>query len=97
MTIYLYINFLSFCTVHAESCPELVPIMTGEPAKGLVEEGAGDEFLLTDDEVYAWKELRLHPLLIQSMQRLGFSEPTPIQKACIPAAAHQGKVGLLIG
>ncbi|OAY71963.1 DEAD-box ATP-dependent RNA helicase 13 [Ananas comosus] len=68
----------------------------GENKDGLVEEGKveGDvreELLLREDEVYAWKELRLHPLLIKSIRRLGFREPTPIQKACIPAAAHQGK------
>jgi len=43
-------------------------------------------------EFYAWNELRLHPLLMKSITRLGFKEPTPIQRACIPAAAHQGKV-----
>ncbi|XP_065862933.1 DEAD-box ATP-dependent RNA helicase 13 [Euphorbia lathyris] len=42
-------------------------------------------------EFYAWNELRLHPLLMKSIYRLGFKEPTPIQKASIPAAAHQGK------
>ncbi|XVE81965.1 hypothetical protein DITRI_Ditri15bG0108800 [Diplodiscus trichospermus] len=42
-------------------------------------------------EFYAWNELRLHPLLMKSISRLGFKEPTPIQRACIPAAAHQGK------
>lgn len=46
-----------------------------------------------ETEFYAWNELRLHPLLMKSIYRLGFKEPTPIQKACIPAAAHQGKVG----
>lgn len=45
-----------------------------------------------DAEYYAWNELRLHPLIMKSIYRLGFKEPTPIQKACIPAAAHQGKV-----
>lgn len=45
-------------------------------------------------EFYAWNELRLHPLLMKSISRLGFKEPTPIQRACIPAAAHQGKVCL---
>ncbi|KAJ6721667.1 ATP-DEPENDENT RNA HELICASE DDX24 [Salix viminalis] len=44
-----------------------------------------------ETEFYAWNELRLHPLLMKSIYRLGFKEPTPIQKACIPAAAHQGK------
>ncbi|XP_054776017.1 DEAD-box ATP-dependent RNA helicase 13 [Prosopis cineraria] len=42
-------------------------------------------------EFYAWSELRLHPLLMKAIHKLGFKEPTPIQKACIPAAAHQGK------
>ncbi|XP_048235035.1 DEAD-box ATP-dependent RNA helicase 13 isoform X2 [Ricinus communis] len=42
-------------------------------------------------EFHAWNELRLHPLLMKSIYRLGFKEPTPIQKACIPPAAHQGK------
>ncbi|CAL2258789.1 unnamed protein product [Prunus armeniaca] len=44
-----------------------------------------------EDEYYAWNELRLHHLIMKSIYRLGFKEPTPIQKACIPAAAHQGK------
>ncbi|KAL3577963.1 hypothetical protein D5086_019467 [Populus alba] len=44
-----------------------------------------------ETEFYGWNELRLHPLLMKSIYRLGFKEPTPIQKACIPAAAHQGK------
>lgn len=43
-------------------------------------------------EFCAWNELRLHPLLMKAIYKLGFKEPTPIQKACIPAAAHQGKV-----
>lgn len=44
-------------------------------------------------EFYAWDQLRLHPLIMKAIYKLGFKEPTPIQKACIPAAAHQGKVG----
>ncbi|KAL0922157.1 hypothetical protein M5K25_006122 [Dendrobium thyrsiflorum] len=44
-----------------------------------------------DDGMCAWNELRLHPLLIKSIRRLGFIKPTPIQKACIPVAAHHGK------
>ncbi|VFQ76716.1 unnamed protein product [Cuscuta campestris] len=47
--------------------------------------------LVDDTEFCAWNELRLHPLLMKSIQRLNFKEPTPIQRACIPAAAHQGK------
>ncbi|KAL2335923.1 hypothetical protein Fmac_010369 [Flemingia macrophylla] len=44
-----------------------------------------------ETEFYAWNDLRLHPLLMKAICKLGFKEPTPIQKACIPAAAHQGK------
>lgn len=51
-----------------------------------------EEEPVDDAEYYAWNELRLHPLIMKSIYRLGFKEPTPIQKACIPAAAHQGKV-----
>lgn len=50
-----------------------------------------EEPLLGEDEIYAWNDLRLHPLLLKSIRRLGFKEPTPIQKACIPIASHQGK------
>ncbi|KAL3626109.1 hypothetical protein CASFOL_029658 [Castilleja foliolosa] len=44
-----------------------------------------------EEEYYAWNDLRLHPIIMKSIYRLKFTEPTPIQKACIPAAAHQGK------
>ncbi|KAH9307440.1 hypothetical protein KI387_035351, partial [Taxus chinensis] len=43
------------------------------------------------EEISAWNELRLHPLLKKAIWALQFKEPTPIQKLCIPAAAHQGK------
>ncbi|KAL6903525.1 hypothetical protein ACP4OV_004338 [Aristida adscensionis] len=56
-----------------------------------VEQDNDDELILGEDDVYAWRELRLHPLLVKAMRRLGFKEPTPIQKSCFPAAAHQGK------
>ncbi|CAN4120603.1 unnamed protein product [Withania somnifera] len=46
---------------------------------------------IDETEYYAWNELRLHPFLMKSIYTLKFKEPTPIQKACIPAAAHQGK------
>jgi hypothetical protein len=64
-----------------------------------MEQDNNDELKPGEDELYAWLELRLHPLLIKAMHRLGFKEPTPIQKACFPAGAHQGKVchmGLLL-
>ncbi|XP_031098151.1 DEAD-box ATP-dependent RNA helicase 13-like [Ipomoea triloba] len=50
-----------------------------------------DEDSVDETEFYAWNEMRLHPLLMKSIYRLNFKEPTPIQRACIPAAAHQGK------
>ncbi|KAL8483259.1 hypothetical protein ACS0TY_026086 [Phlomoides rotata] len=53
---------------------------------GNVEDDTVDE-----EEYYGWNELRLHPMIMKSIYRLKFKEPTPIQKACIPAAAHQGK------
>lgn len=43
------------------------------------------------EEFSAWREFRFHPLLEKAIWALGFKEPTPIQKLCIPAAAHQGK------
>ncbi|CAN6268498.1 unnamed protein product [Urochloa humidicola] len=56
-----------------------------------MEQDKDDELILGEDDVFAWHELRLHPLLVKAMRRLGFKEPTPIQKSCFPAAAHQGK------
>ncbi|CAN6276258.1 unnamed protein product [Urochloa humidicola] len=56
-----------------------------------MEQDKDDELILGEDDVFAWHELRLHPLLVEAMRRLGFKEPTPIQKSCFPAAAHQGK------
>ncbi|KAG0526596.1 hypothetical protein BDA96_06G158700 [Sorghum bicolor] len=56
-----------------------------------LEQDKDDELILCEDDVSEWRELRLHPLLLKAMRRLGFKEPTPIQKSCFPAAAHQGK------
>ncbi|CAD6260316.1 unnamed protein product [Miscanthus lutarioriparius] len=56
-----------------------------------MEQDKDDKLILGEDDVSAWRELRLHPLLLKAMRRLGFKEPTPIQKYCFPAAAHQGK------
>ncbi|KZV15264.1 DEAD-box ATP-dependent RNA helicase 13-like [Dorcoceras hygrometricum] len=50
-----------------------------------------EEDSVDEDEYSMWNELRLHPLLMKAIYNLKFKEPTPIQKACIPAAAHQGK------
>ncbi|KAL5712115.1 RNA helicase [Ranunculus cassubicifolius] len=55
------------------------------------DEEVKDDSEVDESEFYAWNELRLHPLLTKSIHKLGFKEPTPIQRACIPAAAHQGK------
>lgn len=49
------------------------------------------DILLDVEEFSAWREFRLHPLLEKAIWALGFKEPMPIQKLCIPAAAHQGK------
>ncbi|GAA0150835.1 RNA helicase [Lithospermum erythrorhizon] len=65
--------------------PEDVDAITEAAKDDTVEE------LIDETEYYEWNNLRLHPLLMRSIYRLKFKEPTPIQKACIPAAAHQGK------
>ncbi|PNX86599.1 DEAD-box ATP-dependent RNA helicase 13-like protein [Trifolium pratense] len=67
----------------------LLNVLLGAAAD--VTDTAGEENI-DENEYYAWNELRLHPLLMKAIHKLGFKEPTPIQKACIPAAAHQGKV-----
>ncbi|CAN6460615.1 unnamed protein product [Victoria cruziana] len=66
----------------AEACPDL--------------ETRAQQVICTVKEVdeaefFAWKGLRLHSLLMKSIYELQFKEPTPIQKACIPMAAHKGK------
>ncbi|KAK6130525.1 hypothetical protein DH2020_035734 [Rehmannia glutinosa] len=53
--------------------------------------GDAEDDSVDEEEYYAWNELRLNPMIMKSIYRLKFKEPTPIQKACIPAAAHQGK------
>ncbi|KAM0949381.1 putative RNA helicase [Dioscorea sansibarensis] len=70
---------------------DIVPVVLDAPMDNDAKEDTKDDLLLAEDEFYSWKELRLHPLLVKSIRHLGFKEPTPIQKACIPAAAHQGK------
>ncbi|KAK1591633.1 hypothetical protein Q3G72_010722 [Acer saccharum] len=70
-----------------ENTKEPVAVSNGQDD---VEEDLVDEAEIPP-EYSAWNELRLHPLLLRSIDRIGFKEPTPIQKACIPAAAHQGK------
>ncbi|XP_020701403.1 DEAD-box ATP-dependent RNA helicase 13 isoform X2 [Dendrobium catenatum] len=81
-----------------ELIPDGEPEQQCEPAEGSPKdsnktnaESGTDEEPFGDDGMCAWNELRLHPLLIKSMRRLGFIKPTPIQKACIPVAAHHGK------
>ncbi|MQL74310.1 hypothetical protein Taro_006686 [Colocasia esculenta] len=56
-----------------------------------IEDHDNREFVFQNDEYRAWKKLKLHPMLMKSIRRLGFKEPTPIQKACIPAAVQEGK------
>lgn len=43
-------------------------------------------------DMSGWSRLRLHSLLMKALMKLKFSNPTPIQEACIGAAAFQGKV-----
>jgi len=44
-----------------------------------------------DEEFLAWAPLGLHPLLMQGIKRLGFTQPTPIQEECIIPAAKGWK------
>lgn len=62
-----------------------------DPLAGTHDENDVEEDAADENEYYAWSSLRLHTLLLKSIRRLKYKEPTPIQKACIPAAAHQGK------
>ena len=57
-----------------------------------VEDDEEDDEGIEEFDMSAWADLRLHPLLQKGLSALKFSEPTPIQRACIPAAAFQGKV-----
>ena len=36
----------------------------------------------------AWKEFALHPLLEHGLALLGFSQPTEVQRQCLPAAVR---------
>lgn len=64
--------------------------IAGVPENIIAKDYEGD--LAFDEEGFsAWNELRLHPSLKRAICALQFKEPTPIQKLCIPAAAHQGK------
>ncbi|EPS61372.1 hypothetical protein M569_13422, partial [Genlisea aurea] len=56
-----------------------------------ISDGDAEKGSFDEEQYYAWNELRLHPLIMKSIFRLNFKGPTAIQKACIPAAAHQGK------
>ncbi|KAI5054136.1 hypothetical protein GOP47_0030971 [Adiantum capillus-veneris] len=51
----------------------------------------GEDEEVQHDKLSAWRELRLHQRIMKALSILNFTEPTSIQKACIPAAAHQGK------
>ncbi|KAL2643302.1 hypothetical protein R1flu_010889 [Riccia fluitans] len=50
-----------------------------------------EEFPDEEFDISAWADMRLHPLLERAIRGLKFKEPTPIQRECIPAAAHKGK------
>ncbi|CAI7885661.1 unnamed protein product, partial [Closterium sp. NIES-54] len=53
-------------------------------------EGEGEE-REEDIDMPEWDRLRLHPLILRALNDLGFTSPTPIQRACIPAAASRGR------
>ncbi|GJP38159.1 hypothetical protein CLOM_g22596 [Closterium sp. NIES-68] len=59
----------------------------GEGEERVGEEGEGEEDILMPD----WEMLRLNPLILRALKDLGFTSPTPIQRACIPAAAMRGR------
>ncbi|CAI5492899.1 unnamed protein product [Closterium sp. Naga37s-1] len=54
------------------------------------EEGEGEE-REEDIDMPEWEPLRLHPLILRALSDLGFTSPTAIQRACIPAAASRGR------
>ncbi|CAA6666482.1 unnamed protein product [Spirodela intermedia] len=60
-----------------------------------MEDDSKGEFVFKNDEYRAWKKMKLHPLLMRSIRRLGFKEPTPIQKACIPVAATKERLDVI--
>ena len=81
--------------------PVLPPVQEAEP---LISEGDADGMGVDVEEkglgsgavdMSAWAALRIHPLLEKALAELGFKDPTAIQKECIPAAAHQGRVLLV--
>ncbi len=39
----------------------------------------------------AWDEFSLHPLLVRGLAALGFSQPTPVQRACLPEITTKGR------
>lgn len=87
--------YICFCYGYEyESCTVLPAKYIFYSASDLKDDGNAEEDTVDEEEYYGWNELRLHPMIMKSIYRLKFKEPTPIQKACIPAAAHQGKVGI---
>ncbi|CAI5483840.1 unnamed protein product [Closterium sp. Yama58-4] len=61
----------------------------GGSGSGLGDKGAGDRVL--EGDMPEWEPLRLHPLILRALRDLGFTSPTAIQRACIPAAASRGR------
>ncbi|KAI5413521.1 hypothetical protein KIW84_057915 [Lathyrus oleraceus] len=52
------------------------------------------EETIDETEYYAWNELRLHPLLMEAIHKLGFKEPTPIQKVVFRLLLIKGRISL---
>ena len=58
-----------------------------EEAGGIAEEAAGEgELLDSGVDVSAWDPFNLDAKVRGALARLGFSQPTPIQQECLPAA-----------
>jgi hypothetical protein len=52
------------------------------------------EETIDETEYYARNELRLHPLLMEAIHKLGFKEPTPIQKVVFRLLLIKGRMSL---
>jgi hypothetical protein len=68
------------------------PVLEEDDDEEVERRAGGEAAGPAECDVSAWEEFGLHPLLLKGLAKLGFSQPTEIQKQCIPAALQQGKV-----
>lgn len=68
------------------------PVLEEDVDEEVERRASGEAAGPAECDVSAWEEFGLHPLLLKGLAKLGFSQPTEIQKQCIPAALQQGKV-----